>query len=128
MVNKYNNAQDSFQIFLAERNIPDPDEMLGKALKYLRDKGQNYLLTMSQNYTMPELSYIMTNVTGKEIGYSPVTVKRFAEIYATEGDGKELASMYQAAAMGLMDKVTNDFAHITGHEPTDMEEFLNKNY
>lgn len=95
---------------------------------YLRDKGQNYLLTMSQNYTMPELSYIMTNVTGKEIGYSPVTVKRFAEIYAAEGDGNELASMYQAAAMGLMDKVTNDFAHITGHKPMDMEEFLNKNY
>ena len=43
MVNKYNNAQDSFQIFLAERNIPDPDEMLGKALKYLKDKGQEVL-------------------------------------------------------------------------------------
>ena len=37
MVDKYINIKDSFQIFLAERNIPDPDEMLGKALK---DKGQ----------------------------------------------------------------------------------------
>lgn len=90
---------------------------------YLRDKGQNYLLTMSKNYTMPELSYIMTNVTGEEIGYNPVTVKKFAEIYANE-----LASMYQAAAMGLMDQVTDDFAHITGHQPTDMKEFLIKNY
>ena len=33
------NTKDSFQIFLEERNIPDPDELLGKALKYLKDKG-----------------------------------------------------------------------------------------
>lgn len=95
---------------------------------YLRDKGQNYLLTMEQNYTMPELSYIMTKVTGKKIGYAPVTVQKFAEIYQAEGDGNELASMYQAAAMGLMNGVTNDFAHITGHKPMDMEKFLAKNY
>ncbi len=36
-----NSTKDSFQIFLTERNIPDPDEMLGKALKYLKDKGKN---------------------------------------------------------------------------------------
>lgn len=40
MENNCNNTKDSFQIFLTERNIPDPDEMLGKALKYLKDKGQ----------------------------------------------------------------------------------------
>ena len=41
MGDNFNNSKDSFQIFLAERNIPDPDEMLGKALKYLKDRGQN---------------------------------------------------------------------------------------
>ena len=40
MKDNCNNTKDSFQIFLTERNIPDPDEMLGKALKYLKDKGQ----------------------------------------------------------------------------------------
>lgn len=95
---------------------------------YLRDKGQNYLLTMSKNYTMPELSYIMSKVTGQEIGYDPVTVKKFAEIYEAEGDGNELASMYQAAALGLMNAVTDDFTHITGHQPTNMENFLTENY
>lgn len=95
---------------------------------YLRDKGQNYLLTMYQNYSMAELSYIMTEVTGKRIGYAPVSVKEFARIYQAEGDGNELASMYQAAALGLMDRVTNDFAKITGHQPTNMREFLQKNY
>lgn len=39
MEDNYNNTKDSFQIFLAERDIPDPDELLGKALKYLKDKG-----------------------------------------------------------------------------------------
>ena len=34
------NTKDSFQIFLEERNIPDPDELLGKALKYLKEKGK----------------------------------------------------------------------------------------
>ena len=49
------------------------------------------------------------------------------EIYAAEGGDKELSAMYQAAARGLMKTVTNGFAHITGHEPMDMEEFLIKN-
>lgn len=40
MEDNYNNTKESFQIFLAERNIPDPDELLGKALKYLKDKGK----------------------------------------------------------------------------------------
>lgn len=36
----------------------------------------------------------MSRVTGREIGYNPVSVKKFGEIYAEEGDGQELASMY----------------------------------
>lgn len=95
---------------------------------YLRDHGQNYLLTMKQNYNMIELSQIMSQVTGKQIGYAPETVQGFADIYRAEGDGDELASMYQAAAMGLMDEVTDDFQHITGHEPQDMAAFLQANY
>lgn len=44
MNNLINSGQESFQIFLAERNIPDPDELLGKALKYLQDKGNSVSL------------------------------------------------------------------------------------
>lgn len=95
---------------------------------YLHDKGQNYLLTMSKNYNMVELSRLMTQATGQQIGYAPVSLQEFADIYRAEGDGDELASMYQAAALGLMDGVTNDFVHITGHYPTDMLTFLTKNY
>ena len=41
MIENYINTKDSFQVFLEERNIPDPDELLGKALKYLKEKGKN---------------------------------------------------------------------------------------
>ncbi|KRL27800.1 oxidoreductase [Limosilactobacillus frumenti DSM 13145] len=95
---------------------------------YLRNHGQNYLLTMDQNYNMVELSHIMSQVTGKKIGYSPVTLQEFADIYRAEGDGDELSSMYHAGALGLMDQVTTDFRHITGHEPESMAAFLKHNY
>ncbi len=96
--------------------------------EYLRDHGQNYLLTMKQNYSMDELAQIMSQVTGKKIGYVPVSLQEFADIYRSEGDGDELASMYKAAAMGLMNDVTDDFQHITGHEPQGMRDFLKENY
>ena len=95
---------------------------------YLRDQRQIYLLTQKQNYNMVELSRIMTEATGQEIGYAPVSLSEFADIYRAEGDGDELASMYHAAAMGLMDAVTDDFQHITGHEPMPMDQFLRQNY
>lgn len=95
---------------------------------YLRDHGQNYLLTMDHAYGMVELGRIMTAVTGKEIGYQPVTIQRFAEIYQSEGDGAELASMYRAAARDLMGEVTDDFRLITGHLPQSMAAYLKENY
>lgn len=95
---------------------------------YLRNHGQNYLLTMEQNYNMVELAHLMTMTTNYQIGYAPVSLQEFADIYRTEGDGDELASMYHAAAMGLMNRVTDDFRHITGHAPQDMRSFLKENY
>lgn len=89
---------------------------------------KTYLLTQSRAYTMPELGEIMTRVTGHEIGYHPVSVEEFGRIYASEGDGDELASMYAGGAMGYLHGLSDDFAHITGHEPEAMESFLTRNY
>lgn len=94
----------------------------------LRNQGQSYVVTQSENYQMAALGQIMTNVTGQRIGYAPVSVEKFGQIYAAEGDGTELASMYQAGAMGLMDMVTDDFIKITGHEPESMLSFLTRKY
>ncbi len=89
---------------------------------------RTYLLTQSRSYTMPELGKIMTKVTGREIGYHPVSVEEFGRIYAAEGDGSELASRYKGGAMGYLHGLSDDFAHLTGHEPEDMEHFLSQNY
>lgn len=94
----------------------------------LRDSGQSYLLTQDESLTMPELGIIMTRVTGHQIGYNPVTNAEFGQIYADEGDGAELASMYAAGALGLFDQVTPDFKTITGHAAEDMTTFLTRNY
>lgn len=89
---------------------------------------KTYLLTQSRSYTMPELGAVMTQVTGHEIGYHPVSVKEFGQIYAAEGGGAELASMYAGGAKGYLTDLSDDFAHITGHEPETMEHFLESNY
>lgn len=89
---------------------------------------KSYLLTQSRSYTMPELGKVMSKVTGEEIGYKPVTVEEFGKIYAAEGDGRELASMYKGGGMGLLTGLSDDFAHITGREPETMEHFLQRNY
>jgi len=94
----------------------------------LRGAGQTYTVTQEKSLTMPELGKIMTAVTGHEIGYEPVTLKEFGRIYAPEGDGEELASMYAAGAMGLFSHATTDFETITGHMPEDMTSFLKRNY
>ncbi|MFD1441024.1 SDR family oxidoreductase [Lacticaseibacillus hegangensis] len=94
----------------------------------LRDAGQIYTLTQEKALTMPELGRIMTKVTGHEIGYKPVTTAEFGRIYAAEGDGEELASMYAAGALGLFDQATDDFAKITGDKPESMSVFLTRNY
>lgn len=89
---------------------------------------RTYLLTQARSYTMPELGEIMTKVTGKKIGYQPVSVEEFGRIYASEGDGNELASMYAGGAKGMLHGLSDDFAHITGHEPETMEHFLQRKY
>lgn len=89
---------------------------------------KSYLLTQARSYTMVELGKLMTEITGKEIGYHPVSVEEFGRIYADEDDGRELASMYEGGSMGLLYGLSDDFAHITGHEPESMKSFLKKNW
>lgn len=94
----------------------------------MRDQGQSYLLSMDKNYNMVELSYIMSRITDHKIGYAPVTITEFAKIYAQEGDGKELSSMYAGGAKGLLSATSDDFHRLTGREPEEMEHFLRNGY
>lgn len=94
----------------------------------LRNSEQKYLLTQGENYTMNQLGNLMTEITGHHIGYNEMTLENFAREYADEGDGDELASMYKAGAMGLMNGISDDFIQITGNKPQTMREFLRENY
>jgi uncharacterized protein YbjT (DUF2867 family) len=94
----------------------------------LRDHGQVYTLTQMQSLTMPALGAIMTTVTGHAIGYAPVTTQEFGRIYAPEGDGEELASMYAAGALGLFDQATADYQTLTGAAPESMASFLTRGW
>lgn len=93
----------------------------------LRDHGQSYLLSMPKNYNMVELGQLMSKVTGKHIGYQPVTVKEFGELYPDDG-GAESASMYAAGGRGLLAETSDDYRRLTGEEPTGMEEYLRAHY
>lgn len=94
----------------------------------LRDAGQRYTVTQAENWTMPALGELMTTVTGQPIGYAPVSTAEFARIYADEGDGAELASMYAGAARGLLATVTGDFAKLVGRQPESLTTFLPRAY
>lgn len=53
MSKAYNYARNSFEVFLEDRVVLDPDEMLGRALKYLKNKGQNVFLLGFDNKKTP---------------------------------------------------------------------------
>lgn len=47
-----NKTNSSFHIFLEDRHIPNPDEILGRSIQYLKSKGNNVLLRgFNQNGT-----------------------------------------------------------------------------
>lgn len=113
--------------FIAIEDSAEAMAVMALTPETLRSR-KSYLLTQSRSYTMPELGAVMTKVTGHQIGYKPVSVEKFGKIYAAEGDGSELASMYAGGAMGMLTGLSDDFAHLTGHEPESMEHFLKRKY
>ena len=92
-------------------------------------QGKTYVLTQERNYTMLELANLLSEVSGHEISYQPVTVEEFAAFYdQPKGFGVVLASLYQAGSQGCLDIVTDDFRTITGRQATDLKSYMMKNY
>lgn len=92
-------------------------------------QGKTYVLTQERNYTMLELANLLSEVSGHEIGYQPVTVEEFAALYdQPKGFGVVLASLYQARSQGCLDIVTDDFRTITGRQAMDLKNYMMKNY
>jgi NAD(P)H dehydrogenase (quinone) len=89
--------------------------------------GRIYTLTQSRAYTMPELAAVLTQVSGHQIGYQPVTLAEFATMYNQGNEGHMLASMYAGGALGLLSTVSDDFVTIMGRPAQSLSDFLQTN-
>lgn len=98
------------------------------ATKELLKNGKIYTLTQDQNYTMLQLAEVLSEVAGSEIGYQPVSLDEFAQIYNEGNEGHMLSSMYDAGGRGLLNIISNDYQKIMGHSAMPLKEFLVKNY
>jgi len=88
---------------------------------------QTYTLTQNRSYTMVELAETLSQVSGSELGFEPMSVDEFARVYdEPEGFGPLLASMYKAANLGLLDTVTGDYRFITGREAESLLSFMKR--
>ncbi|MCH4008572.1 NmrA family NAD(P)-binding protein [Companilactobacillus sp.] len=94
----------------------------------LRVPGKIYTLTQDRNYTMPELAQVLSNVSGHEIGYQPMTLVEFGQTYDQGGEGHMLSSMYHAGQLGLLNEISSDYQTIMGKSATDLTTFLKENY
>ncbi|WP_125583063.1 SDR family oxidoreductase [Levilactobacillus cerevisiae] len=86
-----------------------------------------YTLTQQRSYTMPALARVLSDVSGKSIGYAPVTLSTFAQMYNAGNEGHMLASMYAGGAKGLLATVTDDYQKIMGRPAQALPDFLAAN-
>lgn len=83
-----------------------------------------YTLTQERSYTMPALAAVLSEAAGAPIGYAPVTLKQFGELYNEGNEGHMLSSMYAGGAQGLLATVTDDFEKIMGRPAQSLPDFL----
>ncbi|WP_303974103.1 SDR family oxidoreductase [Streptococcus merionis] len=91
--------------------------------------GKSYVLTQSQSYSMVEIAELLSRVGGKSIVFDPVTVEEFAAKYdQPAGFGVVLASLYQAAEVGLLSQVSDDFEFIMGYPAENLVSYLERQW
>ncbi|WP_024747519.1 SDR family oxidoreductase [Levilactobacillus namurensis] len=83
-----------------------------------------YTLTQERSYTMPALAAVLSQVSGAKIGYAPVTLQQFSDLYNQDNEGRMLASMYAGGAQGLLATVTDDYRQIMGRPAQSLPDFL----
>ncbi|AUI79854.1 hypothetical protein BB562_14820 [Lactiplantibacillus pentosus] len=90
--------------------------------------GRIYTLTQEQAYTMPELAAVLSQVSGQSIGYQPVSLQAFSDMYNQNNEGPMLASMYAGGAMGLLATVSDDYQQIMGQPAQSLTDYLQTTY
>ncbi len=94
----------------------------------LLQRGRIYTLTQSRAYTMPELATVLSQVSGQLIGYRPVSLQAFSDMYNQNGEGPMLASMYAGGARGLLATVSDDYQLIMDRPAQSLLDYLQTNY
>lgn len=94
----------------------------------LLQRGRIYTLTQSRAYTMPELATVLSQVSGQPIGYRPVSLQAFSDMYNQNGEGPMLASMYAGGARGLLATVSDDYQLIMDRPAQSLLDYLQTNY
>lgn len=94
----------------------------------LLQRGRIYTLTQEQAYTMPELAAVLSQVSGQAIGYQPVSLQAFSDMYNQNNEGPMLASMYAGGAMGLLATVSDDYQQIMGQPAQSLTNYLQTTY
>lgn len=94
----------------------------------LLQRGRIYTLTQTQAYTMPELATVLSQVSGQSIGYQPVSLQAFSDMYNQNNEGPMLASMYAGGALGLLATVSDDYQTIMSHPAQSLADYLQANY
>ena len=88
-----------------------------------------YTLTGPKAWSMDELADLLSRISKTRIRYKPLSNQQFAELYdEPKGFGPILVSLYEAAAMGLMAEVTEDFERITGEKAEDLSTYIEREY
>ena len=88
--------------------------------------GGRYLLS-GHSYSMPKLATILSEAAGSTINYAPVSLDTFASMYdEPKGFGALLASMYDAAARGLLDQHADDYQKLVNDTPQTFAQFLSQ--
>ncbi|POD82167.1 hypothetical protein S101258_02869 [Lactiplantibacillus plantarum subsp. plantarum] len=77
---------------------------------------------------MPELATVLSQVSGQPIGYRPVSLQAFSDMYNQNGEGPMLASMYAGGARGLLATVSDDYQLIMDRPAQSLLDYLQTNY
>lgn len=90
-------------------------------------QGKTWTLTGTRNYSMVELAELLSEVSGEEIAYQPMSMEEFASTYdEPEGFGPVLASLYVAVAQGMLGEVTDDYRIVVGEEPENLHAYISR--
>ena len=111
------------------------DEMAEAAARILTGKGhagRSYAIANVQNHTYAEIAAMLSDITGKEIAYTPAEPGQFTKVMQGAGVPDEAidvtVAFSQAIAQGELRTPQTDLPALLGREPRPLREFLQRTY